>query len=99
MGNTYKGETSEIAQNGKKLVNFSKDLDKDLKEIKTTITELSQITFGDASPKLLSVYNQLNTELKKFVTVLDTLGSNVQTSAKNMDEVDKTATNNLNFEG
>ena len=92
------GQTDEIAKNGLQLVNFGGELEGDLGAIERTVKNVASQTFGDASPHLLDVYDQLHKELKKYVTVLQTLGANVQTSAKNMDILDSTAKNNLKFE-
>ena len=92
-------EASVLKNNGTKLINFSSDLDKYLSNIRGDVDSISKVTYGKAPDKLVKVYEQLDTELKKFVTVLNTLGSNVQISAKNMETVDDTASDNLNFEG
>jgi|GEM_PF-6503079 len=94
-----RGETEEISQNGQKLVNFSGDLEQELNSIKNVIDEIVESTYGSASEKLTTVYYQLDADLRKFVEELETLGTNVQTSASNMETVDDSAANSLTYEG
>ena len=94
-----KGNVSDIANSGKQLVNFSEDLNTQLTAIKGTVDEIGEMTFGTASDKLLEVYYNLNEDLKKYVTELETLGTNVQTSASNLETIDSEASANLSYEG
>ena len=94
-----KGTVEEIAKSGQQLVDFSDDLSQELKSIKNTVDEISQMTFGTASDKLLEVYYALNQDLEKYVTELNTLGTNVQTSASNLETIDTEASSSLSYEG
>lgn len=94
-----KGTVAEIAKSGQQLVTFSEDLSQELASIKSTVDEISEMTFGSASDKLLDVYYSLNEDLQKYVVELDTLGTNVQTSASNLETIDSEASANLSYEG
>lgn len=94
-----KGNVEDIAKSGQQLVTFSEDLSSELASIKGIVDEVAELTFGSASDKLLEVYNSLNEDLKKYVTELDTLGTNVQTSASNLETIDTEASANLGYEG
>lgn len=96
---TVKGNVEDIAKSGQQLVSFSEDLSAELASIKSTVDEIVELTFGSASDTLLDVYNSLNEDLQKYVTELDTLGSNVQTSASNLETIDTEASANLSYEG
>ncbi|MBO4591459.1 MAG: WXG100 family type VII secretion target [Eubacterium sp.] len=94
-----KGTVEDIARSGQQLVSFSEDLSSELTSIKGTVDAVAELTFGSASDKLLDVYNSLNEDLRKYVTELDTLGTNVQTSASNLETIDTEASANLSYEG
>ncbi len=96
---SIKGNVEDIAKSGQELVNFSEDLSTELTSIKSTVDEIVEMTFGSASDKLLEVYYSLNEDLQKYVVELDTLGSNVQTSASNLETIDTEASANLSYEG
>ncbi|MBQ7149027.1 MAG: WXG100 family type VII secretion target [Pseudobutyrivibrio sp.] len=94
-----KGSVEEIARSGQQLVNFSQDLSQELASIKNTVDQIGELTFGSASDKLLDVYYSLNEDLQKYVVELDTLGTNVQASASNLETIDTEASANLSYEG
>ena len=94
-----KGNVADIAKSGQQLVTFSEDLSAELASIKSTVDEIGELTFGTASDKLLEVYYSLNEDLQKYVTELNTLGTNVQTSASNLETIDSEASANLSYEG
>ena len=94
-----KGNVADIARSGQQLVNFSEDLSAELASIKSTVDEIGELTFGSASDKLLEVYYSLNEDLHKYITELNTLGTNVQTSASNLETIDSEASANLSYEG
>ncbi len=99
MGTMIKGSVEEINRSGKQLQDFSSQLDTTLKNVKSIVDEIASSTYGSASNTLLDVYYSLNTDLEKYVQELDTLGTNVQTSASNLETIDTDATANLSYEG
>ena len=99
MGTMIKGSVEEINRSGKQLQDFSSQLDTTLKNVKSVVDEIAAATYGSASNTLLDVYYNLNADLEKYVQELDTLGTNVQTSASNLEAIDADATANLSYEG
>lgn len=94
-----KGNVADIARSGQQLVNFSEELSSELTSIQNVIDSIGEMTFGSASDKLLEVYYGLNEDLRKYVVELNTLGTNVQTSASNLETIDTEASANLSYEG
>ena len=96
---TIKGDVEQIAQSAQKLTDFSSDLGTTLKNLKTVVDSISEVTYGSASQTLLTTYYALDKDLNTYVTELDTLGKNVKTSSENLDAIDDAATRGLSYEG
>ena len=94
------GDSGIISENGAKLVNFAADLREKLSMLKSEVDEITEEgIFGDSAATLLSVYYDLDQGLNKYAETLDVLGSNVKTSASNLEEIDTTHSSGLTYEG
>lgn len=89
--------TEEVSSTGSQLSTFSETLEGYIETAKTVVDQIVQDTDGAASTTLDDTFYDLYNDLKKYVEELDKLGSNVQTSASNMETVDETASSNLSY--
>ena len=98
VSSTIRGDVDEIAQSAQKLTNFSSELGTTLKSLKTVVDSIADVTYGTASDTLLTTYYALDKDLNTYVTELETLGKNVQTSSDNLQSIDDAATRGLSYE-
>ena len=94
-----RGEVDQITQSAQKLTDFSSELGTTLKNLRTVVDSISDVTYGTASQTLLTTYYALDKDLNTYVTELETLGKNVRTSADNLEAIDEAATRGLSYEG
>ena len=94
-----RGEVDQITQSAQKLTDFSAELGTTLKNLRTVVDSISDVTYGTASQTLLTTYYALDKDLNTYVTELETLGKNVRTSADNLEAIDEAATRGLSYEG
>lgn len=99
MSDMIKGVTEDITGTGDQLINFSSDLNEYLTNIRNAVDDIAESTYGKSSPQLLDNYYRLDSDLRTYVTELDTLGNNIKTSANNLELIDENAAANLSYEG
>ena len=92
------GEVDEMAVTSNSLTSFSDSLRDELDAIQAVVNDVAGATFGEASPQLLDVYNQLDKDLRAYVEELATIGSNVEVSASNLAEIDQMAQQSIQYE-
>ena len=92
------GEVDEMAVTSNSLTSFSDSLRDELDAIQAVVNDVAGATFGEASPQLLDVYNQLDKDLRAYVEELATIGSNVEISASNLAEIDQMAQQSIQYE-
>lgn len=97
MAGIIRGDIEQITQSATKLQDFSTQLDTTLTSLKNAVDDISEMTYGSASQTLLTTYYALDTDLKTYVTELETLGKNVQTSSNNLEAIDDAASSGLSY--
>ena len=97
MAGIIRGDIEQITQSATKLQDFSTHLDTTLTSLKNAVDDISEMTYGSASQTLLTTYYALDTDLKTYVTELETLGKNVQTSSNNLEAIDDAASSGLSY--
>ena len=97
MAGIIRGDIEQITQSATKLSDFSSTLDTTLTSLKSTVDDISNMTYGSASETLLTTYYALDKDLRTYVQELETLGKNVQTSSNNLESIDESASSGLSY--
>ena len=90
-------QTEEVSSTGSQLTTFAEELQGYIDSAKTVVDAIVEATDGAASTTLDETFYDLYNDLTKYVEQLELLGSNVQTSASNMETVDSTASGALSY--
>jgi WXG100 family type VII secretion target len=89
--------TEEVSSTGSQLSTFAETLQGYIDTAKSVVDTIVEDTEGAAKTTLDETFYDLYNDLAQYVTDLDTLGSNVQTSASNMEMIDSTASGALTY--
>lgn len=90
-------QTEEVSSTGSQLSTFAETLQGYIDTAKTVVDTIVEDTDGAASTTLDDTFYDLYNDLTKYVEQLELLGSNVQTSASNMETIDTTASGALSY--
>ena len=91
-------QTEEVSSTGSQLSTFAETLQGYIDSAKTVVDVIVQDIEGASKTTLDETFYDLYNDLAKYVENLETLGSNVQTSASNMEMVDSTASGALTYQ-
>ena len=91
-------QTEEVSSTGSQLSTFAETLQGYIDTAKSVVDTIVEDTEGSAKTTLDETFYDLYNDLAQYVTDLDTLGSNVQTSASNMEMIDSTASGALTYQ-
>lgn len=90
-------QTEEVSSTGSQLSTFAETLQGYIDTAKTVVDAIVEATEGASKTTLDETFYDLYNDLTKYVEQLELLGSNVQTSASNMETVDTTASGSLSY--